>query len=111
MLLVAVLAVALGLAAPALAQEAEEDPAEDPADRGTEGRRQKAIDEALKRDPFAGEITVTSRRREEVLQEVPIAGSVIAGDQFEDVAASTISELQAYVPNLSIYQGLNESTS
>jgi len=105
-LLVAALAVVLGLAMPALAQETEEEPGETPA---TE--EEKAIEEALKRQPFAGEITVTSRRREEALQEVPLAVSVVTGDQLEDVAASSISELEGYVPNLSIYQGRNQSTT
>jgi len=105
-LLVAAIAVLLVLATPALAQEPEEDPGETPT---TE--EEKAIEEALKREPFAGEITVTSRRREEVLQKVPLAVSVVAGDQLEDVAASSISELEGYVPNLSIYQGRNQSTT
>ncbi len=106
LLLLAALVIVCGLAGPVLAQEATEDPGESP-----KTEEEKAIDEALKREPFAGEIIVTSRRREEVLQEVPIAVSVVAGDQLEDVAASTISELQAYVPNLSIYQGRNQSTT
>ena len=101
-LMVAALAVVLIAAVPVLAQEAEEQPGETPM---TE--EEKAIDEALKRQPFAGEITVTSRRREEALQEIPIAVSVVAGAQLEDVAASAINELQGYVPNLSIYQGLS----
>jgi iron complex outermembrane receptor protein len=105
-LLVAVLAVLLGTALPALAQEAAEEPGETPA---TE--EEQAIEEALQRQPFAGEITVTSRRREEALQEIPIAVSVVAGDQLEDVAASAINELEGYVPNLSIYQGRNQSTT
>ena len=42
---------------PALAQETEEEPEETPA---TE--EEKAIKDALERQPFAGEITVTSRR-------------------------------------------------
>ncbi len=105
-LLVAAIAVVLGLAMPALAQEATEVPGETPM---TE--EEKAIDEALKRQPFAGEITVTSRRREEALQEIPIAVSVVGGPQLEDVAATTIRELEGYVPNLSIYQGRNQSTT
>ena len=106
LLMLAALAVVLGLAMPAVAQEAEDDPAQSP-----QTEEEKAIEEALKREPFAGEITVTSRRREEQLQEVPIAVSVIAGDQLEDVAASAINELEGYIPNLSIYQGRNQSTT
>jgi iron complex outermembrane receptor protein len=105
-LLMAALAVVLVVALPALAQEAEEQTEETPM---TE--EEQAIEEALRRQPFAGEITVTSRRREEALQEIPIAVSVVAGDQLEDVAASTIRELEGYVPNLSIYQGRNQSTT
>ena len=105
-LLVAAVAVVLVCAGPALAQEAEEAP-----DEGQMTEEEKAIDEALKRQPFAGEITVTSRRREEALQEIPVAVSVVGGAQLEDVAASTISELEGYVPNLSIYQGRNQSTT
>ena len=104
-LMVAALAVLLVLAVPALAQEETEDPG------GPTTEEEKAIEEALKRQPFAGEITVTSRRREEALQEIPIAVSVVGGAQLEDVAATTISELEGYVPNLSIYQGRNQSTT
>ncbi|MEE4271095.1 MAG: TonB-dependent receptor, partial [Thermoanaerobaculales bacterium] len=70
-------------------------------------------DEALEEPQgrFIEEIVVTSRRREEKLQEVPIAVSVISADQLEDIAATDISELQQYVPNLSIYQGRNQSTT
>ena len=66
-LLVAAIAVVLVLAMPALAQEAEEEPGETPA---TE--EEKAIKDALERQPFAGEITVTSRRREEALLVIPL---------------------------------------
>ena len=105
-LVVAAVAVLLVLAVPALAQETGEEP-----DESQMTEEEKAIDEALKRQPFAGEITVTSRRREEALQEIPIAVSVVAGDQLEDLAASSIRELEGYVPNLSIYQGRNQSTT
>ena len=105
-LLVATIAVLPVVALPALAQEAEEAPTE--AEMTEE---EKAIEEAIQRQQFAGEITVTSRRREEQLQEIPIAVSVVAGDQLEDVAASTIRELESYAPNLSIYQGRNQSST
>ncbi len=57
------------------------------------------------------EIVVTARRREENLQEVPIAVTVVTGDRLEETAAADISELQGQVPNLSIYQGRNQSTT
>lgn len=104
LLLVAVLAVVLGLAMPAMAQS----PAEEPV-ATEEETEDEALDGAQGR--FIEEIVVTSRRREEKLQEVPIAVSVISADQLEDIAATDISELQSYVPNLSIYQGRNQSTT
>jgi iron complex outermembrane receptor protein len=105
-LMVAALAVLLVLAVPALAQEAEEAAGEEPM---TE--EEKAVEEALKRQPFAGEITVTSRRREEKLQEIPIAVSVVQGENLADITATDISEMQQFVPNLALYQGRNQSTT
>ena len=57
------------------------------------------------------EIVVTARRREENLQEVPIAVTVVTGDRLEETAAADISELQGQVPNLAIYQGRNQSST
>jgi iron complex outermembrane receptor protein len=105
-LVLAMFAVVLGLAVVTPAQEAEEEAADAAA---TE--EEQAIEEALRRQPFAGEITVTSRRVEENIQDVPIAVSVVMGEQLVDVAATTISELQGFVPNLSIYQGRNQSST
>ena len=56
-------------------------------------------------------ITVTARKREENLQEVPVAVTVVEGDSLEDLAALDIAEIQANVPNLSIYPGRNQSTT
>jgi iron complex outermembrane receptor protein len=105
-LAVAAIAVLLALAVPAVAQEAEEQPEEQP-----KTEEEQAIEEAIQRQTFAGEITVTSRKREENVQEVPIAITVVTGDQLEDVQATDISELDNYVPNVSIYQGRNQSTT
>ena len=57
------------------------------------------------------EIVVTARKREENLQEVPVAISVMTAERLEDTAASDISEIQTSVPNLSIYAGRNQSTT
>ncbi|MDX1997770.1 MAG: TonB-dependent receptor [Thermoanaerobaculia bacterium] len=57
------------------------------------------------------EIVVTARKREENIQEVPVAVTVVRGEALEETAAQDISELQAQVPNLSIYQGRNQSTT
>jgi iron complex outermembrane receptor protein len=102
-LIVLIFAVILALAAPPVL-------AQDPDTESEEPTEEELVEQAIKRE-FAGEIVVTSRKREEKLQEVPIAVSVVQGEQLEDVAASDISVLQGYVPNLSIYQGRNQSTT
>ncbi|HSN56659.1 MAG TPA: TonB-dependent receptor [Candidatus Sulfomarinibacteraceae bacterium] len=105
-LVLAMFAVVLGLAVVTPAQEAEEQA----ADAAT-AEEEQAIEEALRRQPFAGEITVTSRRVEENIQDVPIAVSVVTGDHLMDVQATDISAIESYVPNVSIYQGRNQSTT
>ena len=57
------------------------------------------------------EITVTARRREESLQDVPVAVTAISGEKLVDLGAADISELQGLAPNLSIYPGRNQSTT
>ena len=59
----------------------------------------------------AEDVTVTARRREENVQKVPLAVTVKAGNDLEVAAVADISELQGEVPNLSIYQGRNQSTT
>ena len=102
-LMVAFIAATLAFAAPVMAQEGEDEPEAEPTEA-------ELVDEALKRE-FAGEIVVTSTRRAEKLQEIPIAVSVVTSDELADIAASDISVLQQYVPNVSIYQGRNQSTT
>jgi iron complex outermembrane receptor protein len=57
------------------------------------------------------EIVVTARKREENIQEVPVAITVLTGEALEDTAAADISDLQSSVPNLSIYAGRGQSTT
>jgi iron complex outermembrane receptor protein len=93
MVLIAVLVLT---AAPLAAQEADEEAAE------TE-------EEAM--DTVGDVITVTARKREENVQEVPLAVTVVTGEILEDQGAADISEIQAQVPNLSIYEGRGQSTT
>ncbi len=81
-------------ALPVLAQES--DPEE------TDEESMESIDEI---------ITVTARKREENVQEVPVAVTVVTGELLEESGASDIAELQASVPNLSIYPGRSQSTT
>jgi iron complex outermembrane receptor protein len=65
-------------------------------------------------EPLPGdseEITVTARKREENLQEIPLAVSVVTGEALVDIGAVDISDVQNSVPNLSIYSGRNQSTT
>src|SRR5688500_9611128 len=57
------------------------------------------------------EIVVTARKREENVQEVPVAVTVVTSDELEESATADISELQTQVPNLAVYQGRNQSTT
>ncbi len=59
----------------------------------------------------AEDITVTARRREENVQDVPLAITVKTGVDLEIAATADISELQGEVSNLAIYQGRNQSTT
>jgi iron complex outermembrane receptor protein len=56
-------------------------------------------------------ITVTARKREENIQEVPLAVTLIDAETIEDSGIEDLSELQAEVPNLAIYSGRNQSTT
>lgn len=66
---------------------------------------------AAPKDQVSDVIVVTARKREENIQEVPVAVTMISGETLEDSGAADISELQAQVPNLSIYPGRNQSTT
>lgn len=59
----------------------------------------------------AEDLTVTARRREENVQDVPLAITVKTGVDLEIAATADIGELQGEVPNLAIYQGRNQSTT
>ena len=97
--LMTVLSVA---AVPAFAQEA----AKDEKPKPPETTAQKAAEQKA-----SEEIVVTARKREENVQEVPIAVSVVTADKLEEAATADISELQTQVPNLTVYQGRNQSTT
>ncbi|MEM9293187.1 MAG: TonB-dependent receptor [Acidobacteriota bacterium] len=62
-------------------------------------------------ESFDDEITVTARKREESLQEVPVAVTVVSGDVLEESAAVDLSDLQPRVPNLTIYPSRAQSNT
>ncbi len=76
-----------------------------------EAEEEQPAKETTAKQPVVEEIIVTARKTEENVQNVPIAVSVVKGETLVDVAAPDITVLQQYVPNLSIYQGRNQSTT
>ncbi|HNR91681.1 MAG TPA: TonB-dependent receptor [Dokdonella sp.] len=57
------------------------------------------------------DIVVTARRREETLQEVPVAVSAFTADDLVEMQVSNIDGLQGSVPNMNIVQGRGSSSS
>lgn len=91
------LAGALTVAAPATAQQA-----------GADADAIAAADE----EPAAGnEIVVTAGLREQTLQEVPIAVSVVSGGRLDATGTSAIEGLVNVAPSLTFTKGSNSSNS
>ena len=58
-----------------------------------------------------GAITVTARKREETLQEVPVAVTAFTADALDKLAVEDISDLDAQVPNLTVYAARGSSST
>jgi iron complex outermembrane receptor protein len=56
-------------------------------------------------------VTVTSRRREESIQEIPVAVSAFGQDDLQKLQAREVQDLQGAVPNLNIVQGRGSANS
>ena len=111
-----ILAGALALwSLPVLADGAASESAQDPsAAPAEEMKKDEATTVATVEEEtptVSDEIIVTARKREENVQEVPVAVTVVGGEALQETAAADISELQSSVPNLSIYQGRNQTTT
>jgi len=52
---------------------------------------------------YGGDIVVTARRRAETAQDVPIAISVVAGDQIDNTGSFNVGRLQQLAPTLQFY--------
>src|SRR5688500_14458122 len=57
------------------------------------------------------EITVTARRREETLQEVPVAVTAFTETAVEELNIEDLGDLDAFVPNLTIYAARGSSST
>ena len=58
-----------------------------------------------------GSMTVTARKREETLQDVPIAVTAFTPDALDRLNVSDLSDLDAQVPNLTIYAARGSNTT
>ncbi len=54
-------------------------------------------------------IVVTAQKREQVLQDVPIAVTAFQGEFLQETATDTLIQLESFTPNLSIAPGLGNS--
>ncbi len=101
-------ALALAVAPAAFAQDQQ------PAQPETEAEAEAAPDQAGG-NPEASKtlevVTVTSRRREESIQEIPLAVSAFEKDELDRLQANDVLGLQGAVPNLNIVQGRGSSNS
>ena len=71
-----------------------------------------AEDDVSARDATAlSEITVTARKREETLQEVPIAVTAFTETALQEFNVEDIGDLDALVPNLTIYAARGSSST
>jgi iron complex outermembrane receptor protein len=57
------------------------------------------------------EIIVTARRRDETAQEIPIAVSVVGGDQIDNTGSFNVGRLQQLTPTLQFYSSNPRNTS
>ncbi|MBU8974817.1 TonB-dependent receptor [Lysobacter sp. MMG2] len=58
-----------------------------------------------------GGVTVTARKREETLQEVPVAVTAFTADALDQLNIEDLSDLDAQVPNLTIYAARGSSST
>lgn len=73
-----------------------------PATAPVPGAQDRAVEDA-QRDPVAGEIVVTARRRAENVQDVPIAISVVSAETLDAQGTYNIAKLTQIQPTLQFY--------
>lgn len=92
------LAIACALFAPAAM-------AQSPTDGQDAGSSATGAEQPLDR------VTVTARKREETLQEVPVAVTAFTADALDRLAVDDLGDLDALVPNLTIYAARGSSST
>lgn len=68
------------------------------------------IETTLIEDNLLEEIVVTSRRREETAQSVPIPISVISGNLIDDAGAFNVNRVKEYVPSVQLFSSNPRNT-
>ena len=102
------LAVAIAAAILSTQAAAATDPAA-PADANADSRPKNSTGNA--NDIQLETLTVTARRRDELLQDVPIAVSAFSGGQLQNLNVRDIGDLQGQVPNLTVYAARGSNTT
>jgi len=69
------------------------------------------LDFILENDAAFTEVVITSRRRRETAQSVPIAISVIGGPQVADAGAFNVERLKEFVPSVQFYSSTPRNTT
>lgn len=65
----------------------------------------------LEEDNILSEVTVTARRREETVQQVPIPMSVIGGKNIDESGAFNVNRIKEIIPTVQLYSSNPRNTS
>src|SRR4029453_2382545 len=57
------------------------------------------------------QVVVTARRREESLQDVPVASTALTADQLQQQNVRTLEDMTAYSPNIKVNAGRATSST
>ena len=96
-------------AAPASASEAAN--AEAVADEAAADEAAADAGDQVEGGSYGGDIVVTARRRSETAQDVPIAISVVAGDQIDNTGAFNVGRLTQLAPTVQFYSSNPRNTA
>lgn len=109
------LAIAIATALVACAPAIHAAPAPDPAPEVAVEAEAEAQSESggggAAKDKALGEITVTARRREETLLEVPVSVTALTEPVLERLNVTDLSNLQGTTPNLTVYAARGSSST
>lgn len=95
----------LALSTPAIARDDVREPTEQQApadavqDEAGESSTQPPVAQT---DAFGNVIIVTARKREDMLQDIPIAVAALSGNSLDDVGIQRLDETTALIPNLRV---------